>query len=182
MLFFITCRFPQKAPRKLEGGTHKETSQGASNNGLSDKERKTLLGLDLERELDCTEDRQCVPVFKKAKTSSFEEMINNYEKPAKNKTNLNTVSKGASKSRHEEWRKFTHEKESPHVTNLHQVPDTSKASEAPVDKTSLFFRKQAPKKQAFPKRRPLTVLQEVSVLHNCYCIVTLSQGWQRRGG
>jgi len=133
---------------------------------MSDKERKTLLGLDFEEELNCAEDKRYVPVFKKAKTtSSFEEMINNYEKPAKKKTNLNTVSEGV--IRHEKWRKFTHEKGLTHVADQHQVPDTSKASEGPADDTtSLFFRHRATKKQVFPSKRPSTVLQEVSILHN----------------
>jgi len=159
-------QFPQKAPHKLEGiSTHKPmgTSGTNNNNGLSDKERKTLLGLDFEAKLDSAEDKRCVPVFKKAKaTSSFEQMINNYEKPAKTKT-VNSVGKGAAKSRHEEWRKFTHKtKESPHIAYVHQVPDTSTTLDAPNDnKTSLFFRQRAPKKQILPKIRPSTVLQEV---------------------
>jgi len=154
--------FPQKIPHKLEGGVHKR-KLGASNNGLSNKERKTLLGLDFDGELNCTEDKQCVPVFKKAKTtSSFEEMISNYEKPAKD---LNTDSERV--TRHEEWMKFTHEQWLPCIANQHQVPDTSKEPEAPADNTtSLFFRHQATKKHVFPKKRPSTVLHEVPALHN----------------
>ena len=130
-------------------------SCASNDDELSDAEKDMLLGLDYEGGHDGTVGHVAVPGSKKAKTSLFEKMINNFEKPT-------TSSKPVASGNHDAWRKFTHEKFSTDETC--RVPDIS--VEIPVDrKTNLFFKQKLPKK---PKnialiKRPSTVLQEVAI-------------------
>lgn len=127
----------------------------ASNDGLNDAERKVLLGLDYDREQDTNDTASSGVPAKKAKISSFEEMINNYEMSAISKKNSKVVTNG----NHGAWRKFTHEKSSP-KDDVCKVPDIEEPPAA-ERKASLFFKQKLPKKSIASMKRPPTVLQEV---------------------
>jgi len=129
-----------------------------SNDDLSDVEKKVLLGLDYERGHDSYDMVDCiVPSAKKAKISSFEEMITKYEKPAA--TSIKSYSKPVAVGNHEAWRRFTHEKSLP-TNEMCRVPDIS--VELPANKkTNLFFNQKQPEKPISSMKRPPTVLQEV---------------------
>ena len=137
------------------------TKSSASNDDLSDTEKKVLLGLDYDRQQDTI--GHTVP-SKKIKTSSFEEMINNYERPVINKKH--NTSKPIVNGKHEAWRKFTHEKSSP-ADDMCKVPDISVVPPVADRKASLFFNQNLPKKPPIASmKRPPTVLQEVVIINN----------------
>lgn len=130
------------------------TPSNSSNDDLSDTEKKMLLGLDYDRQQDPYDKVNCTVSSKKVKTSSFEEMINNYERPVTSKKHNKPIVTG----KHEAWRKFTHEKSLP-ADDVRKVPDISVVPSVADRKASLFFNHNLPKKPSM--KRPPTVLQEV---------------------
>ena len=91
---------------------------------------------------------------KKTKTSSFEEMVKNYERPI-------TSKKSVADGKHDAWWKFIHGKSSP-ADDMCKVPDVSVVPPVTEKKEILFFKQNLPK--ALPTasmKRPPTVLQEV---------------------
>ena len=125
----------------------------SSNDDLSNAEKKMLLGLDYDRQDTYHTVNNTVP-SKKIKTSSFEEMINNYERPITSKKHIKPTVTG----KHEAWRKFTHEKSSS-ADDMCKVPDISVVPSVTDRKANLFFNHNLPKKPSM--KRPPTVLQEV---------------------
>ena len=151
-----------KAAANVADISEKTTVQSnASNHDLSDAEKKVLLGLDYDRQQDPYDTvNHTIPSKKKIKTSSFEEMINNYERPVTSKKHGKPIVNG----KHEAWRKFTHEKSSS-VDDTCKVPDISVVPIADR-KASFFFNQNLPKKPPIASmKRPPTVLQEV-VMNN----------------
>ena len=132
------------------------TPSNSSNDDLSDAEKKVLLGLDHDRQQDTYDSVNHTVPSKKIKTSSFEEMINNYERPVTSKRHNKPIVTG----KHEAWRKFTHEKSSP-ADDMRKVPDISVVPSVADRKGSLFFNHNLPKKPSM--KRPPTVLQEVVI-------------------
>ena len=131
----------------------------ATNDDLSDAERKTLLGLDYDKEQDPYDTIGDAVPAKKAKISSFEEMISKYERPATSKKNSKPVT---SENNNYAWWKFvTHEKLSPSDETC-KVPDVVLMEPPATDrKAPLFFKQKLPKKSIASMKRPPTVLQEV---------------------
>ena len=131
----------------------------ASNDGLSDTERKTLLGLDYDREQDPYDTISHTVPAKKTKISSFEEMISNYEKPATSKKSSKSVT--SDNNNYAWWKFVTHEKSSPNDDTC-KVPDIVSMEPPAADrKATSFFKQKLPKKSIAAMKRPPTVLQEV---------------------
>lgn len=142
--------------------TYKKSTikSNAYNDDMSDAEKKVLLGLDYDRKQDSYDTVDYSVPTKKAKISSFEEMINNYERPVTSKYSKPV----AAIDKHDAWRKFTHEESSSLNDDICKVPDINMEPSFVDGKGSVFF-----KQKLLPKRpmgiasmkRPATVLQEV---------------------
>ena len=125
---------------------------------MSDAEKKVLLGLDYDRQQNSYDTVDQTVPSKKIKTSSFEEMIDNYERPVTKKKHSKPPMVNG---KHDAWRKFTHEKLSP-VGDMRKVPDISVVPPVVDRKASLFFKQNLSKKPPIASMKmPPTVLQEV---------------------
>ena len=112
-----------------------------------------LLGLDYDRQISRDTADYAIPC-KKIKTSSFEEMVKNYERPI-------TSKKSVAGGKHNAWWKFIHGKSSP-ADDVCKVPDVSVVPPVTEKKEILFFKQNLLKKlPTASMKRPPTVLQEV---------------------